>query len=610
MSGLFAWAVMNDHKPLLSFALDVPAVQERLSKARLNLRSIPLFGEEGGSAAHYAARSEDLTLFNLVYSQSLFNKPDSLGKTCLYIAAEQGNATIMDSILTTYENNLAHAPYLRHVKEDNRGRNPLHAAIEGGHTKCIGLLREKQFDFHSNHAAKLVVRHDQKGIYPLQFAVRSRNQDFLESCLRIISSTTKERQNLTLDPMWISLLNDALDCQLWASIDLIFRAWSHHYRACGTVQDWLTSILAGNNRSEALEKLIVVVYPHERTVVTMVCADFTSERPSVAGALCNDIIAPSDWKDLEDREFPAALHLVLATDSKELFQQLVIYNFWQFEKVFGRHDRNRISNADWFTQTCSVSMADLYIHAYVCMELRLKQDPALASGRPSANGGSLQQDIRSEAFRQDLLTSLDIRVNILAGLGADLTYRFLVYIHTLDESLLDFDPDRPDVVSNRLRDLARHFGGEFTDCRARDVLLWVLACNGLYSNMENLLRAGTVSPHVRCSRGTTPLWQVCMRGSYHCVPLLLDYRADARVRNSHSVEGKIGRFPCPMSALSSLPSELVRTTSHDDLVHIPSSSRREYQRKTLRLLEDAERIGPQVAGHVRGRTQNRHDRKR
>ncbi|KAG8629037.1 hypothetical protein KVT40_002902 [Elsinoe batatas] len=581
ITGLFAWAVVNDHRPLLAFSLEEPALRSRLAGLKLDLKAMPIISAEGGTAAHFAARSGDLTLFKLVYSRRLLNITDDFGKTCIYIAAEQGNLELLVSIMRTYEKSSAKTSRTPSFVVDNRGRNILHAAIEGAHSRCIEVLCERSYDTGGNLALVLAAQHDSNGIYSLQFAIGSGDPAIFSFCLSKIIFATASLPALPVG-MWTALLDDAFRLQLWAAMGLILEFHPLAANLEGLLMNWCNIWFATYGSSCTPEDLIRTVYLHNPSAVRSVCAELTGEEIATAGVLCHEVIPITFWKKVPGKEFHNALRLVLITDSMALFKLLMIWNFRNFLHTF----ENAYHDVRWFDQNPNAISADLYIHAYLCMDLRLKL-------------GKVYEVAASNAFHEELLSSLDLRTHVLRDLSTDLIRPFLGYIQTRDTALIDLD-NYLDLSFNRIvYSLAKYFGGSFAHWHGNDILLWVLACNGLSMHMENLLQSSRASPNSRCTAGTTSLWQVCVRGYYHCVPSLLHHGADARICNTLDVQILVGWSATPTPVSPSSPVELLRSTNVADLSHIPARRRQQYHRETLDLLIAAETTGPRLADHVR-----------
>lgn len=175
--GLFGWAVVNQHIPLLQLVIE----RCKSKHPSLDFFNIPLFNHGGLYPLHVCVQSGNMQVMELLLQVCDPGKRDDEGCDAFHHAAESGNEDIWSVLLRRH---LACDFYA-----DNASRTILHHAASGGNTNAMLFLIQKASYSYTIAAHPYSVL-DSSGQNLLHIAALKGHYDVVLGCLNSVESET------------------------------------------------------------------------------------------------------------------------------------------------------------------------------------------------------------------------------------------------------------------------------------------------------------------------------------------------------------------------------------------------------------------------------------
>lgn len=524
ISGLFTWAVTQLHLPLLHVALE-EGKSRRAKSAKLDLWRLPLTVEDMGSALHLAAKIGNEPVFSALYNNKYIMEKDLAGDTSLHVAAFHGHSSIVGMIIDRIEE---HEPRkLSQFGVNARSQNLLHAAIWSKSVSCIRKI------FESFPGARVMATcADSDGVFPLQLAARTGDVAFFKSSVVLHSgvdtSTENGRHLLT------SCIRDIVQLRCYGSFYVLLEQYNHgeDLRIC------LEELLGGVDHTSAV-KLIDELWATYALAIVSACCTLPRKRLPLIKHVLDKVLLDSICPRGIDAE--NMLRLAFECGHHEYFCLLAIRNPQTFlnailqEMAALRFVALDIQRAEWrpghSAKSASIMVREAFYQecsARELMELRpMLSLLGLICGLdvPELCTNDISPNIcHSSGFSDAFHATIVVTQKIPLACYADLATETWNVSHGGCEN-----PDS--ILVEKLLSLAADFDGNFTCALDEDVFLWLTTTQDDGERVMMALGNSHIDPNIRCDAGTTPLWQACLRGHLHHLPLLLAKGANPSLPN-------------------------------------------------------------------------------
>ncbi|KAF4549351.1 Hypothetical protein D9617_22g066970 [Elsinoe fawcettii] len=580
LTGLFLWAITHEHGPLLALAL---SEQERRSwpGTHQDLRRLAVSIDDQGSVQHFVAKQGRRKIFKILLHPAYLLDRDARGNTTLHVASLHGNQGILDEFYSyaeqrgvghtqawrndflSVQRNLPSLPQSQekerwrlHVSWQSKartdsvtgtqndqmsfrfdilndeGETPLHMAVLGGRLQSVITVYTKSLrcsvlacpvghaDVHTVEGLGWMRKSDNSGSLPIHHAVANGSIRLFKYCHTELHRLPDPTNSV---PSTKTLLRHALRNTQWTMAMFMLK---HH---SSELEGWAVDICS-TLRVWGPQGLIVFLW--NTCYPTLVDHGCELEDDQATWSI-QQFFADFDlFHHIHPHiyEIPSMLLLAAMTRQSHLLSCLA-----------HMHPKAFLS---------SIISKDGVLRYFFWLPLyqRTRGSSYQSGKKHTVNDQNLFDSIvdhmqsqlrRQSGYRRNGLTDLLLASSHLHDRQS--FYAAIVLTQRIPLGLFkELQNSGRGDDCNLLKNVAWSLDGDFVKRRIErhELWLWILATQGDEDAVHSFLSHHVIKIFdICCARGTSPIWQACMRGHITVAKLLLENGAysNSKVRNTRPV---------------------------------------------------------------------------